>query len=57
MHEEVQKIAVLLVFGMALVFLNLKAGSTWLKFVSLWVMIAAFVAAGYLIVGWVFFDA
>lgn len=54
MSVEVQQIAVLLVFAMALLFVNLKAGTTWLKFVTLWAMVAAFGAAGWLVVEWVF---
>lgn len=49
-----QQIAVLLVFAMALLFVNLKAGTTWLKFTTLWAMVACFAGAGYLVVTWVF---
>lgn len=54
-----QQIAALLAFGLALLLLNLKAGSgsgsNWLKFITLWAMLAAFAGAGYLVVEWVFF--
>lgn len=54
MTETIAQIAVLLAFALVLLGLNLKAGTTWLKFVSLWTMVAALGAAGYLIVEWVF---
>ena len=54
MNETVAQIAVLIVFGAVLFGLNLKAGTTWLKFVTLWTGLASFGAAGYLIVEWVF---
>ena len=54
MDVVVQQIAVLLVFAMALLFVNLKAGTTWLKFITLWGMVASFAGAGWLVVEWVF---
>lgn len=54
MTETIAQIAVLLAFALALLFVNLKAGTTWLKFVTLWAMVASFAGAGYLIVEWVF---
>lgn len=54
MTETIAQIVVLLVFGLALFGLNLKAGTTWLKFVTLWAGLASLAAAGYLTVEWVF---
>jgi uncharacterized membrane protein len=54
MDVVTQQIVVLLVFAMALLFTNMKAGMTWLKFLTLWGMIACFVGAAYLIVDWMF---
>lgn len=52
--ETVVQIATLLAFAMALLLVNLKAGTTWLKFITLLAMIAAFAGAGYLVIEWVF---
>lgn len=54
MDVVTQQIAVLLVFAMALMFVNLKAGTTWLKFFTLWAMIACFGGAACLTIQWVF---
>lgn len=54
MDLVIQQIAVLLVFAVVLLFLNLKARTSWLKFLSLWTMIACLAGAGYLTVDWIF---
>lgn len=50
MNPLTEKIVVLLVFAMALLFVNLKAGTSWLKAVTLWPLLAAFAVAGFLAV-------
>lgn len=54
MDVVTQQIGVLIAFALVLLLLNLKAGSTWLKLITLWTLIGALGAIGYLIVEWVF---
>lgn len=54
MDVVTQQIVVLLLFAMVLLYTNLKAGLTWLKFLTLWAMVACFVGAGYLLADWMF---
>lgn len=53
MSAEVQQVAVLLAFALVLLLLNLKAGTTWLKFLSLWSTLAFLGLAGWVVVRWV----
>lgn len=53
MSETAQQIIVVVVFAALLFALNLKAGSTWLKVLTLWGGVAAAGLAGWLIVEWV----
>ena len=53
MDVVTQQAIVLLVFAMALMLVNLKAGSTWLKVATLWGMVACFAGAGWLVFEWV----
>lgn len=49
-----QQILVVLLLGVALLTLNIKAGHLWLKWVSFLGSMASFGAAAWLIVQWVF---
>lgn len=52
--EVAVQIGVLLIFMLALTYVNRHSGSRWLSIVTLVLLCASIVGAGYLIVEWVF---
>jgi hypothetical protein len=52
--DTLAKIAVLVAVALVWLGLNLKAGTTWLKFVSLWAMMGFLVSASFVAIDAVF---
>jgi hypothetical protein len=57
MDPMLEKIVVVLVFAMVLLFVNIKAGQTWLKVISIVPMLACLAVAGWLVFRVVFGEA
>ena len=54
MEIEAQQIIVLLAFAATLAFINLKAGTNLLHFLTFWPMLACFAGAAWIVVRWLF---
>lgn len=51
---QLQQVIALVLISCVLVWLNLKAGKTWLKQVTLWPMLACLGVAVWIVLRWVF---